>query len=71
MLSAHLSLGLKGMLAEIPAGFDAEWVVSYSSAGMLNAFEHWGDALLAKSGKAPAGPYHDDIVSHAGWWTDK
>lgn len=68
--TAHISLGLKGTLDSIPAGFDAEWVVSYSSNGMIPAWEHWGDALLAVSGKTRVGPYEGPIVSSMGYWTD-
>jgi hypothetical protein len=31
---------------------------------------HRGDLLLKNGGKIRIGPYHNDIVSSIGWWTD-
>ncbi len=64
------SLGLKGTLAAIPAGFAAEWIASFCGSGMLEALEQWGDALLRNSGKERWGVYDDAIASGMGWWTD-
>jgi hypothetical protein len=65
----HLSIGLKGTLTAVPAGFDVEWVAVLGD-GILGGFESWGDFLLQSSGKRRWGPYDDETVSSVGWWTD-
>lgn len=65
----HLSIGLKGTLTALPAGFDAEWVVVLGD-GILGGMETWGSFLLRSSNKRRWGPYDDETASSLGWWTD-
>ena len=68
--TGHLSMGVKGTANSIPAGYSVSFVV-VEGEGITKTMEKWGDVLLKKSGKrSRASPYHDDIVSSIGWWTD-
>ena len=68
--TGHLSMGVKGTATSIPADYSVSFVV-VEGDGIAKTMEKWGDILLKKSGKRyRASPYHDDIVSHIGWWTD-
>ena len=68
--SGHLSMGVKGTSTSIPAEYSVSFVV-VEGDGIAKTMEKWGDILLKKSGKLHrASPYHDDIVSYVGWWTD-
>eukprot|EP01052_Picozoa_sp_SAG31_P025891 SAG31_NODE_2301_length_5978_cov_14.073652_7_plen_596_part_00 len=67
--AGHLSIGVKGTLTAVPAGFDAEWVAVLGD-GMLGGMETWGNFLLRSSSKRRWGPYDDETASSIGWWTD-
>ena len=64
-----LLAGIKASVRSVPAGFAHETLL-VAGRGVNDTLVAFGDALLARTGKARALPYDDFVLSHLGHWND-
>ena len=63
-----LSMGLSGMVREIPTHFTQQFILSVSSDGVSGSMERWGEILRRRSGKQV---FPSDLTAeNLGCWTD-
>lgn len=66
-----LGYGLHGNVTHVPAGFRLETIVVASGGGVRAAMLAWGDALLARTGKARSHAWASDLtLQYLGYSTD-
>jgi hypothetical protein len=61
--------GITPGVAQLPAGFTQRTVLALGN-GINSTYRVWGAALLAQSGKTPAGPESDVTMAKLVYWTD-
>lgn len=67
--SGALAVGLDPAIPTIPAGY-VQTALLVVEPGINKAFETWGHALLALSGKTPVSNSSSIVLSSLGYWTD-
>ena len=64
-----ISNGIMPGVTRLPAGFTQRTVLALGN-GINPTYRVWGAALLAQSGKTPAGTESDVTMAKLGYWTD-
>jgi hypothetical protein len=69
--SGGMAFGVQGSVTAIPPEYEMSFVlVASSKGGVNNAFEQWGDKLLATYGKSRDVTYNDYSLNYLGYSTD-
>ncbi|KAK6196065.1 hypothetical protein SNE40_001360 [Patella caerulea] len=69
-LEGTLHYGINGAVHRVPAGYEQQTVVHYSSQGINAAFEDWGTFLRQWYKKPSMSPTPDLTLESLGYWTN-
>jgi hypothetical protein len=64
-----ITSGIQSNIATLPAGFEVSTIL-VADTSFNRAYEHWGRALLAPTGKTLVGNDATPVLNKFGYWTD-
>ncbi|GFO39687.1 non-lysosomal glucosylceramidase [Plakobranchus ocellatus] len=66
----HVSWGIMGLVDDVPADYNIDFIIYFSNKGVNEAMRGWGSYLTTLYGKTDRARERDLSLTHLGYWTD-